>query len=468
MGEQYLSYDAFISYSRQDKVFAALLEKALESYKPPRGLGIPRRYLRIFRDESDFTGVEYQTSLDKHLKASSKLIVVCSPAARQSPYVDDEIRRFVLVRGPEHVVPVLLRGIPNNEVKTERESEQAFPSALCEALRMPLSADYRGFDPRSDKVKSRNFEGSWHKVLADLCGKSRDQIEQREKKRLIRQRNLTLLLGGFVIFLILWPVWLLRNGYTIDQALLKIQSLVMDIHEPPRMVQLSGGTFQQGDTHGGGQKDESPVREVTVKSFAMGKFEVTFDEYDRFALATGRLLPGDQGWGRGQRPVIMVSWEDAKAYAGWLSEQAGKHYRLPTESEWEYAARSEGKDDLWAGTSNAEELKEYAVYAVHSGNRTALVGYDQGRKPNSIGLYDMSGNVLEWVEDCVHDNYEQAPTNGTAWLEEARGDCQDRMNRGGAWGANRQATLRVSRRFSNFAGTRNDGLGFRLAQDIEK
>lgn len=234
------------------------------------------------------------------------------------------------------------------------------------------------------------------------------------------------------------------------------------------MVQLSGGTFQQGDTHGGGQKDESPVREVTVKSFAMGKFEVTFDEYDRFALATGRLLPGDQGWGRGQRPVIMVSWEDAKAYAGWLSEQAGKHYRLPTESEWEYAARSEGKDDLWAGTSNAEELKEYAVYAVHSGNRTALVGYDQGRKPNSIGLYDMSGNVLEWVEDCVHDNYEQAPTNGTAWLEEARGDCQDRMNRGGAWGANRQATLRVSRRFSNFAGTRNDGLGFRLAQDIEK
>lgn len=259
-------------------------------------------------------------------------------------------------------------------------------------------------------------------------------------------------------------IWLW--GYNPDQAILKVQSLFRSIHRAPEMQPVAAGRFQQGDTHGGGQNDEKPVHEVTIKPFAIAKFEVTFDEYDRFALATGRLLPGDQGWGRGQRPVINVSWQDAKDYAAWLSEKTGKHYRLPTESEWEYAARSEGKDDLWAGTSDKEQLRLYAVYTVYSQNRTAPVGHDRGRKPNGIGLYDMSGNVLEWVEDCLHDTYEAAPTDGAAWLEAGRGDCQDRMNRGGAWGANRPETLRVSRRFSNVSGTRNDGLGFRLVQDI--
>lgn len=272
-------------------------------------------------------------------------------------------------------------------------------------------------------------------------------------------------MAGFVLMVIGLIAWLW--GYGLNQAVLKVQSPFRNIHREPDMQVVAAGRFRQGDTHDKGQNDEKPVHEVTLKAFAIGKFEVTFDEYDRFALTTSRLLPNDQGWGRGERPVINVSWQDAKDYAAWLSDKTGKRYRLPTESEWEYAARSEGKDDLWAGTSDVEQLKFYAVYTVYSQNRTAPVGHDQGRKPNALGLYDMSGNVLEWVEDCLHDTYETAPTEGAAWLEAGHGDCQDRMNRGGAWGANRPETLRVSRRFSNVSGTRNDGLGFRLAQDLQ-
>ena len=169
--------------------------------------------------------------------------------------------------------------------------------------------------------------------------------------------------------------------------------------------------------------------------------------------------------GRGLRPVINVSWDEAKAYARWLSKETGKRYRLPSESEWEYAARSEGKDDLWAGTSDEEQLKLYAVYNENSQGRTATVGPDQGRKPKAIGLYDMSGNVFEWVEDCWHGHYEHAPTDGAAWLETDGGDYQGRVGRGGSW-LSGPGDLRASNRFWYGAVDRYVNIGFRLVQYI--
>jgi hypothetical protein len=111
------SYDAFISYSRRDKAFATVLQAALQGYRPPKSLGLSHRHLRVFRDEQDFTGSGYTSSLEKSLNASTKLLVICSPAARQSTFVNDEIRRFVKVRGADHIIPILLSGIPNNEAR---------------------------------------------------------------------------------------------------------------------------------------------------------------------------------------------------------------------------------------------------------------------------------------------------------------------------------------------------------------
>ena len=143
--------DVFISYSRKDREFAARLQEALGKYKPPKGLNLPQRNLVVFRDEEDFTGVEYHASLEKHLKNSREMIVICSPHARKNQYVNDEIRRFAQERGRENIIPVLVSGIPNNEAKPEQEGEKAFPEALYELMEMPLAASYFGFDVKKTK-----------------------------------------------------------------------------------------------------------------------------------------------------------------------------------------------------------------------------------------------------------------------------------------------------------------------------
>src|SRR5262245_23907759 len=141
------AHDVFISYSRRDIAFARALTKALAAYSPPGDLNLGQRRIDVFRDEGDFTGVDYDTAIARHLGDSRTLVVLCSPNARSSRYVDDEIRRFAAHHGAEHIIPVLLAGIPNNEANGEREAERAFPDALCEAMSMPLAADYRGFRP---------------------------------------------------------------------------------------------------------------------------------------------------------------------------------------------------------------------------------------------------------------------------------------------------------------------------------
>jgi WD40 repeat protein len=181
------SYDAFISYSRHDRRFAALLEKALRAYVPPRGLGVPARHLEIFRDESDLTGVDYHAAIQAHLARSSRLIVICSPAARASGYVGEEIRRYVDAKGSENVIPVLLSGRPNNEVAPGQDTEMAFPQALVDAMAMPLAVSYSDFDPDRNDVRKGAFYGAWCTLLANVYGVSKGAVEQRETRRRARR-----------------------------------------------------------------------------------------------------------------------------------------------------------------------------------------------------------------------------------------------------------------------------------------
>jgi WD40 repeat protein len=187
--EHGVKHDAFISYSRVDTQFAATLEDALERFRRPSDVS-GRIQLDVFRDVNDFTAGDYESVLLANLKASAALIVVCTPNARASRFVDDEIRKFIALHGATApVLPILLAGVPNNEAVAGQNSEMAFPEALSEALSMPLAVDYRGFVPRKDKVNKGRFESAWYMLLADLFGVSRSEIEQRDRRRQVSMRN---------------------------------------------------------------------------------------------------------------------------------------------------------------------------------------------------------------------------------------------------------------------------------------
>ena len=169
--EPSFAYDVFISYSRRDIVFARALEKALENYAPPKDLPVPQRRLVIFRDEEDFSGVEYNQPLRGHLENSAEMLVICSPHARASDFVSDEICLFTEMRGAQHIIPVLLSGIPNDEAhRPEHEEQKAFPRCMRELMEMPLAASFLDLDPSKDKFYKGVFKSPWYTVLANIYG----------------------------------------------------------------------------------------------------------------------------------------------------------------------------------------------------------------------------------------------------------------------------------------------------------
>ena len=238
--------------------------------------------------------------------------------------------------------------------------------------------------------------------------------------------------------------------------------VLRDCEDCPEMVVMPAGSFRMGcvsgqDCYG----DELPVHEVRVASFALGRYEVLFEEYDRFVAATGRESPDDEGWGRGGRPVIMVSWEDATAYAEWLSAETGERYRLPSEAEWEYAARAGTTTAYSWGTEIGQNRANCASCGSQWDNeQTAPAG---SFAANAWGLHDMHGNVWEWVENCWHDSYARAPADGSAWTR--GGDCGQRVLRGGSW-SSVPGTLRSANRDGLVVVPRYDNVGFRLARTL--
>ncbi|TGO03168.1 hypothetical protein PN36_11785 [Candidatus Thiomargarita nelsonii] len=197
----------------------------------------------------------------------------------------------------------------------------------------------------------------------------------------------------------------------------------------PEMVVIQAGRFRMGYinvTVTSFQGEDKPVQDVSVDLFAMGRYEVTFEEYDKFAEATGRDKPDDEGWGRGNRPVIYVSKYDAMAYAEWLSGETGENYRLPTEAEWEYAARAGTETKYWWGNEiGSNRANCDGCGSPWDNEETAPVG---SFPPNSFELYDMVGNVREWT--C--SKYE-AEFNGEEQQCLSQYDNSNRVIRGGSW-----------------------------------
>jgi formylglycine-generating enzyme required for sulfatase activity len=228
-----------------------------------------------------------------------------------------------------------------------------------------------------------------------------------------------------------------------------------DCDECPEMVVIPGGKFLMGskaDPFATTQPstEEQPEHSVVIKSFSIGKYEVTQEQWYSVmgtmpSKFKGRTLPVEQ-----------ISWEDAQLFLKELSKKTGKRYRLPTEAEWEYAARA-GTSTEYSFRDNAIGIDQYAWYDGNARNTNPV-----GEKlPNSFGLFDMHGNVWEWTEDCWNLNYVNAPNDGSAWVT---GDCSRRVLRGGSWG-NITSNLRSAYRIAPFSAVFSDRYGFRVVRD---
>ena len=228
----------------------------------------------------------------------------------------------------------------------------------------------------------------------------------------------------------------------------------------PEMVALRGGEFRRGDLQGDGDSDEKNPQTIRLRPFAIGIYEVSFDEYDRFSHSTRHEVPEDQGWGRGRRPVINVSWDSANAFTDWLSQQTGESYRLPTDAEWEYAARGGTSTRFWWGDREGEGNANCAgCQSLWDGEKSSPVGKFE---PNPFGLHDTAGNVFEWVADCWNDNFSAAPADGGALDKPG---CGVRVIRGGAWSFPPKE-IRSANRWRDFQSRRSDDTGFRIVREL--
>lgn len=218
--------------------------------------------------------------------------------------------------------------------------------------------------------------------------------------------------------------------------------------------------------------DESPRHRVDVPSFAIGRYPVTFAEWDACVRdgGCGGVRPDDGGWGRGRLPVINVSWDDARAYALWLGRKTGRRYRLPSEAEWEYAARAGTSTAFYTGSCIDTDQANYdGFFGID--DCFAKTGVSRGRTtpvgrfpPNAFGLHDMAGNVWQWVEDRYADSYAEAPTDGSAAIRGEPGGR--RVLRGGSWYGGPH-WMRSAFREAYVADKRDSDIGFRVALTLE-
>ena len=220
----------------------------------------------------------------------------------------------------------------------------------------------------------------------------------------------------------------------------------------PSMVAVKGGKFVMGDQMGNGDSDEKPTYQAQVLDFKMSQNEITFTQYDNYAKSEGLPLPDDNGWGRGNRPVINISWLEAMKFATWLSEKSGKVYRLPTEEEWEYAAKANENEDPFASGVNVGNLANCEGCYKWDNTQSTPVGQFP---ENQFGLHDMRGNVWEWTADCYRPSYVST--------EKAVEECDEKSVRGGSW-YDLPTQLRASNRSKANAMNGSNRIGFRLVE----
>jgi formylglycine-generating enzyme required for sulfatase activity len=500
----------FISYSRKDMAFADKLEAALTA----RGFEV------LIDREEIYAFEDWWTRIEALIGGADTVVFVISPEAVKSDVAVKEVahaaslnKRFaptVCRRVENSAVPEALRRL--NFIFFDDSSQfEASADKLAEALQTDIVwiRDHTKFGeaargwtaagrPNGLLLRTPTLEMAEYWIASRPRGapEPTDDIRKfvaasRQSARSEQRLRRTVLGSIFTLMTVVilglvgwinqayivaqWRWWTVGRPYAKsqvwphvlngaqEQALKPGDSFRECAKDCPKMVVVPAGSFAMGSpaTEKGRNTNEGPQHSVTIaKPFAVSKFEVTFADWDACVSVGGCPQVNDSGFGRGTRPVINVSWDDAQQYAAWFSEMTGQTYRLLTEAEWEYATRAGSTtayfwgDEIGKGNANCS-----GCGSQWDDRQTSPV---ESFKPNAFGLHDMAGNVWQWVQDCYHDDYNGAPTDGSAWTS---GDCNRRVVRAGSWFFKPQ-DLRSANRNRNATGARNYHFGFRLGRTL--
>jgi formylglycine-generating enzyme required for sulfatase activity len=504
----------FVSYSRRDSCdFADELVADLELAG-----------FELFLDRHDIAaGEDWEARLGNLILQADTVVFIVSPEAVRSERCGWEVDRTLELS--KRLLPVVFKPVPDSDIPQALRRLQfvrfdtgrgfAGPlSQLAEALRQDLnwirehtrlgelaarwqarsrmnSLLLRGDDLDGTKAwaASRRPEAP---EITDLVHLFLDASEQAEHARIAedearrkQRRRLRALVGVLFVAGLAYTGWSTRTYAKVHivalsdafstkvlspetERALKPKQRFRECAWCPEMVVVQAGQFMMGSPSNerraaSDASDEFPLHRVTLENaIAVSRFDITYDEWDAcVALGGCASRPGDEGFGRGRRPVINVSWDDVQQYVKWLSKQTGKHYRLLSEAEWEYSARA-GSDQAypWGPEIGQGNANCGGCGSRWDSKQTAPVG---SFAPNAYGLYDMQGNVFEWVQDCYHKDYVGAPADGKAWEQ----PCAEghRVIRGGAW-REPPWNLRAAHRDFEYIGTRGGGLGFRVGRTL--
>lgn len=389
-------------------------------------------------------GVDFTEYLREWVSRSDLLLVVIGPLWLEMTradglaepdatfdYVRVEIREALSQK--KRVVPVLLDGVPMPaaddlppDIRPLTRRQAVFVSANADLAQLPV------------------------KLGLTLSGAESSSAPRPKKKRTSKSGR---------------PKTRSRSGKTEEGKPDGASSIV------PRMVSISPGSFFMGSTAGeaAGVEQQQPRHRVSIaQPFEISACAVTFDEFDAFCEQLQREKPDDEGWGRGRRPVINVSFADVEAYIGWLNRQMGIGWRLPSEAEWEYCCRAGTTGHYHFTTKISPEVANYdgtyRFYGAAQGIFRQQTVPVATFKANSWGLHEMHGNVWEWCADSWHETYDGAPVDGSAWLA---GDGDYAVVRGGSW-FTAPMSARSAARFRYPKSIRRNDLGFRLARTVSR